>query len=179
MDRRRSHDHLAPMPTDHPSVETRPDGGPDAGRPAKGHDRKPRRRSRALRDRHRPDRGAAAVEFAFILPVLVMIVAGLIQFGAIFFLQNNMANAAREAARALAAGSISTETESTQLVEQKLVNWGVTFTVDTTLPDPSDPTDSDFTVVVTAPLSEVAMFDYLGVFEGGTLRAAASMHAKS
>ena len=51
--------------------------------------------------------GGTAVEFAFVLPVLLMIIAGIMQFGAIFFLQNNMANAAREAARALAVGSIA------------------------------------------------------------------------
>ena len=72
-----------------------------------------------------------AVEFAFVLPVLLMIVAGIIQFGAIFFLQNNMSNAAREAARALAVGSIETTSETTDLVEQRLVNWGVTFAVNT------------------------------------------------
>ncbi len=166
---------LARMPTDDASTKARSKGCQNADRPAKRHDRMPR----ALRDWRRSDGGATAVEFAFILPVLLMIVAGIVQFGAIFFLQNNMANAAREAARALAVGSIASTTETTQLVEQKLVNWGVTFTVDTTLPDPSDPTDTDFTVVITAPLSEAAIFDYLGVFQGGTLRAAASMREES
>ena len=123
--------------------------------------------------------GGTAVEFAFVLPVLLMIIAGIMQFGAIFFLQNNMANAAREAARALAVGSIASTTESEDLVEQKLINWGVTFDVQTTIPDPADPNDTDYTVVITAPLSEAAIFDYLGVFEGGTLRASASMREES
>ena len=137
------------------------------------------RASPGLRGWRRSEDGATAVEFAFVLPVLLMIVAGIIQFGAVFFLQNNMANAAREAARALAVGSISTTAESKDLVEQKLINWGVTFDIDTTLPDPSDPNDTDYTVIITAPLSEAAIFDYLGVFEGGTLRAAASMREES
>jgi Flp pilus assembly protein TadG len=139
----------------------------------------PGRTARGLRDWRRSDSGATAVEFAFVLPVLLMIMAGIIQFGAVFFLQNNMANAAREAARALAVGSIETKAESKQLVDQKLVNWGVTFNVDTNLPDPGNAADTDFTVTITAPLSEAAIFDYLGVFEGGTLRASASMREES
>lgn len=141
-----------------------------------------KRRARAwrgLRGWRRSEEGATAVEFAFVLPVLLMIVAGIIQFGAIFFLQNNMSNAAREAARALAVESIVSEAESTDLVEQKLIDWGVNFNIVTTLPNPADPNDTDFTVVITAPLSEAAIFDYLGVFEGGTLRAAASMRQES
>jgi len=137
------------------------------------------RKARGVKGWRQSDSGATAVEFAFVLPVLLMIVAGIIQFGAIFFLQNNMANAAREAARALAVGSIETKTESDDLVKQKLVNWGVTFDVVTNLPNPADPADTDFTVVITAPLSEAAIFDYLGVFEGETLRAAASMREES
>ena len=90
------------------------------------------------------------------------------------YLHYNMANAAHEAARALAAGAIATKAESTQLVERNLINWGVTFTVHTTLPDPRDPATNNFTVVVTAPLSEAAVVDYLGVFKGGTSRPASA-----
>ena len=149
-----------------------------ARRPARRH-AAPGRKARGLLDWRRSDSGATAVEFAFVLPVLLMIMAGIIQFGAVFFLQNNMANAAREAARALAVGSIETKAESKQLVEQKLVNWGVTFGVATSIPDPGNAADTDFTVTITAPLSEAAIFDYLGVFEGGTLRASASMREES
>lgn len=122
------------------------------------------------------EHGASAVEFAFVAPVLLMVLTGILQFGAIFFLQGNMANAAREAARALAVGSIETATEAETLVGQNLVNWGVTFSVNTTIPVAPD---TDYTVVVTAPLSEAAIFDYLGVLEGGTLRASASMRGET
>ena len=48
--------------------------------------------------------GTAAVEFVIVLPVVVLFLFGIIQFGAVFYLQNNMANAAREAARSYSVG---------------------------------------------------------------------------
>ena len=120
-------------------------------------------------------RGVAALEFAFVLPFLVIILAGIVQFGAIFFIQNNMVNVAREVSRALSVGSIETTAEAETLANGKLVNWGIAFDIDTTIPDPDDPADTDYTVVITAPLSDAAIFDILGVFQDGTLRAQASM----
>ena len=46
------------------------------------------------------DRGASAVEFAIVLPVLVMFVFGIIEFGIVFYNKAMITNACREAARA-------------------------------------------------------------------------------
>jgi hypothetical protein len=121
------------------------------------------------------ERGVAALEFAFVVPFLVIIFSGIVQFGAIFFVQNNMTNVAREVSRALSVGTIETSAEAETLANGKLVNWGIGFNVSATIPDPNDPNDTDYTVVITAPLSDAAIFDILGVFQSGTLSARASM----
>ncbi|MCU1440627.1 MAG: TadE family protein [Rhodoglobus sp.] len=48
------------------------------------------------------ERGAAVVEFALILPILIVLILGLIEFGRIFNVQISITNAAREAARTMA-----------------------------------------------------------------------------
>jgi len=47
----------------------------------------------------RSDSGAAMVEFAIVLPILIMFLLGIIDFGRAFFLYNNLTNAVREGAR--------------------------------------------------------------------------------
>ncbi|KFF58793.1 hypothetical protein JF66_15935 [Cryobacterium sp. MLB-32] len=56
------------------------------------------RRLRHLRD----DRGAAAVEFALVLPVLLLLIFGLMEFGRLYNVQISLSNAAREGARTMA-----------------------------------------------------------------------------
>jgi hypothetical protein len=52
----------------------------------------------------RGEDGAAAVEFALLLPLLVLLLFGFIQFGAAFNTRIQATNAAREAARAAVVG---------------------------------------------------------------------------
>ncbi|MCW2633881.1 MAG: tadE [Blastococcus sp.] len=53
---------------------------------------------RTLRD----ERGASAVEFAFIVPLLIMLVIGIAEFGHAFQVQGTLSAAAREGVRAMA-----------------------------------------------------------------------------
>src|SRR6478736_2719682 len=50
--------------------------------------------------RRRPERGASAVEFALVLPVLFLIIGAIIDFGFIFAQQISFNTSARDAARA-------------------------------------------------------------------------------
>jgi Flp pilus assembly protein TadG len=52
------------------------------------------------RVRWQRDRGAAAVEFALVLPILLLFVMGTIEWGWFFFTHQRVVNAAREGARA-------------------------------------------------------------------------------
>jgi Flp pilus assembly protein TadG len=57
----------------------------------------------------RPDLGAAAVEFALILPLLLVLLFGIMQFGYTFFEYNEVVAAAREGARSASIGKTDAE----------------------------------------------------------------------
>lgn len=48
------------------------------------------------------ERGAAAVEFALILPVIILLLLGMIEFSRVYNVQISLSNAAREGARTMA-----------------------------------------------------------------------------
>jgi Flp pilus assembly pilin Flp len=122
----------------------------------------------------RDRQGATAVEFAFIIPVVLLVFAGIIQLGSIFFLQNHMTNVAREAARRYVVGELD-ESAAETWADGELPNWGVTYTVDLTPPDPGDPADRDVLMTISVPMSDAAMVDILGLFQTGTLQASVTM----
>ncbi|MFP3984294.1 MAG: TadE/TadG family type IV pilus assembly protein [Desulfurivibrionaceae bacterium] len=99
------------------------------------------------------ERGASAVEFALILPVLLLILFGIIEFGILLFDKAMLTNASREGAR---AGIVyDTPTRMTQdEIEEVVLNYCqahlITFSdgstdpeVDTDPPDPENLTSGD------------------------------------
>ncbi|MDT0276222.1 TadE/TadG family type IV pilus assembly protein [Blastococcus goldschmidtiae] len=52
--------------------------------------------------RLRDERGASAVEFAFIVPLLLVLIIGIVEFGHAFQVQGTLSAAAREGVRAMA-----------------------------------------------------------------------------
>lgn len=71
------------------------------------------------------ERGAAAVEFALVLPLLLTLVLGIIEFGHLYNAQIVITNAAREAARTMAV----TNNSSTAAAAAQAVATGYTINV--------------------------------------------------
>lgn len=114
-------------------------------------------------------RGAALVEMAMVILVLVIILLGIIDIGYVFFVQHNMVNAARDAARAVAVRDGSSSA-AIAVAEDRLDDIPLDFDISVSVPDGSDPTDNDVSVLITTPLN-AASFGLLT----GVLRADVTM----
>ncbi len=135
----------------------------------------------SVRSLGKDESGANAVEFALVVPVLLLLILGIIQLGIILFTYNNMVQAAREAARVLAVRTASL-TEATAVVNAQLGFSGLTFTVTPCAPPPAttncgaplDPA-KDVSVTVSVPLAEASLINYQGFFSTGDLEATVTM----
>ncbi len=134
-------------------------------------------RGTLLRALGQDQRGAAAVEFAFIMPVLLLMFSGILQFGSVMFLENHMTNVAREASRRVAVGELA-EVDAEATVQSALINWVVTYDVDVTTADAGGGTQN-IIVEISLPLSDAALMDVLGLFETGDLSTSVTMRMES
>lgn len=76
--------------------------------------------------RRRPNRGAAAVEFALVLPFLLLLVFGLIQYGLYFWALQGGSDLARGAARLSAVGNANACSTLTTSVTGSAGGWAST-----------------------------------------------------
>jgi Flp pilus assembly pilin Flp len=93
---------------------------------------------RARRCSANSERGAAAVEFALLLPLLVLLIFGMIDFGRAINAQITITQAAREGARALALGQATYQTRA----EQAGIGLGLTASNVKDLPDKGTPPET-------------------------------------
>ncbi len=131
--------------------------------------------------------GASAVEFAIVVQLLMLILFGIITFGWMFYLENNMESAARAAARRMAvAEATSAGTNVTCASAQAQTPGTAENAAGTMLPlsDPAHisvnaatlcPGERVVRVTVSADGSDVAMADIFGYFNGKTISSTVDM----
>lgn len=134
------------------------------------------RRPRKLKQ----SRGAAAVEFALVLPLLLTLLLGVWDFGRLVEVDQILTNAAREAGR-----QVSTAQGSTSAVQQVVTNYmarsgisttGMTITVtNLTSSSRNDPTTAQqldqYQLVVTLPSNNVRLVLLNNLLGTSTLKA--------
>lgn len=105
-------------------------------------------------------RASAAVEMAVVLPVLLTILFGMIEYGWVFTVRQALVTASREGARTAALPG-STEDEVLTRVSDYMTPLGITsYTVDLTRAEPSSPVE---TVHVAVPYADVSLVgEYFG-----------------
>jgi Flp pilus assembly protein TadG len=113
-------------------------------------------KKRFRRWRQRED-GQAMVEFALILPIFLLILCGIVDFGWLFYNQLTLNNACREGARyAVVNTADNADTQAIinhieNVSSNVFANDGVDITV--TYSAPSNPTSGDVTVNMSADIS--------------------------
>lgn len=122
--------------------------------------------------------GVSAVEFAFVLPVVLVLITGMINVGVLMFTQTDMVRVAQDAARRLSLAEM-TEKQTVAYVQDKLGNLGKAVKVDATLPD-TDAGETDVAVAIAVPMADVIPIDIIGlkhlnIFKRGALQARTTM----
>jgi len=89
------------------------------------------RSSSAPANRRRGDRGAAAVEFALVVPMLIALLIGVISYGYMLSFRQGISQGAAEGARAAAVAPAATsasqrEVDAVAAVNDSLTSYGVT-----------------------------------------------------
>ena len=137
--------------------------------------------------RLRSDRGAELIEFALVLPVLLLVLGGILDMG---FLFNNYAvvtNAAREGARMAAVPGWEEDEVKARVTAYiqgaGLTLAGVTTTVQPVAVDVGGRTINSVKVVVSYPYNYLILGPLAQLIQGGavanvTLKAAATMRAE-
>ena len=129
---------------------------------------------RRLSSRRR--RGAAAAEFAVVLPVFLLVTFGILEFGRMIMVQQVLTNGAREGARlACIDGSSVTDVETT--MNQYFTNASIAGVTVSITPDPLSNASpgSQITVNASVPFSQVSWISSSWFATNVTLNASCLM----
>lgn len=116
-------------------------------------------------------RGAAAVEFALVAPLLVVLVFGMIEFGRMFMAEQVLTNAAREGARkAVLPGATDAQAQTT--IDDYLSGASITGHSRSVSPSTTSAEGGTaITVTVSVPYNQVSWLPVSTFLPGKTLSA--------
>ena len=113
-------------------------------------------------------RGASAVEFALVAPILLTLLTGTVDFGYMLTAQNNLTSVSQETARLVAVGELTLAQAPAYASERIGLARGKCSVSVTKV-------GSDVVVDITVPYSKVAPIGLLGLFKSGTMSARSTM----
>jgi Flp pilus assembly protein TadG len=124
-------------------------------------------------------RAAAAVEFAVVVPILVLLVFGMIEFSRVMMVEQVLTNGARVGARKASLPGTTT-TDVTTAVTTYMTNSGLSGQTITVSPDPSTANPGDaITVTVSISFNDVSWLPVPMFLGGKTLSASVVMAKES
>ena len=126
-------------------------------------------------DKSKTQRGQALVEFALILPLLLMVVCAILQFGLVFHAYLTVNEAAREGARLAAVGGTDTAIEArVKEVAPALKPDSLTITIN---PKPIRVAETMVTVTVSTP--PPASLPFMDAFLPASLQGRVAMRVEN
>ena len=117
-------------------------------------------------------RGAPALEFALVAPIMLLLFFGIVQFGHIYYVRSSILDLARETSRQLSTGAITAAQASSFLASHTSKQVSATPSINISLANPNEnlgTVSSEYRINVTVPMSAVAMADPFGLVGEGTL----------
>ena len=118
-----------------------------------------RRTATRLLGRDRGERGAGAVEFALIVPILFLITVAIIEMSNIYFTRSELSEITRDATRRFALGAI--EKDEIKLYVQKRLKESTELTGDVDVDENQIGDITDVTLSLSVPFSDVLIFNHL------------------
>lgn len=110
--------------------------------------------------------GVSAVEFALVLPILLLILLGILEFGLILFTYNSTQNVSRDVARQLATNRIAVTSADAQ-ARSELPSWIASkATVVVTQSDPANARKNVFVVDVSFKAPDAVASSFLSFAYG-------------
>lgn len=132
---------------------------------------------KSLRSCKRSRRGVSIVESAFMLPIMMSLIFGAIEFGSILHMRHTMLHAAREAARTLAVQG-GTVGQAVTVAETLLPSSDdLEFDIVASQPSPDD-FMRDVEVEISLPLKQASLGDMFGMFGEDTIDVRVTMRSE-